>query len=88
VPVRLVGFNWSGTELGGRADNQKTADVCGMTWRTPLDPIGGSTVRYDDMYPRLASWGYNTIRLPISWNNLEPVAPVCGTGRSTSTRGI
>ena len=31
VPVRLVGFNWSGTELGGRADNQKTADVCGMT---------------------------------------------------------
>jgi hypothetical protein len=21
VPVRLVGFNWSGTDLGGRADN-------------------------------------------------------------------
>ena len=34
-PVRLVGFNWTGTENGGRSDTQKIADVCGVTWRTP-----------------------------------------------------
>ena len=75
-PVRLVGFNWSGTDVGGRADVQKTADVCGLVWRTPTDSIGGLAARYDDIYSRLAGWGYNTIRVPISWNNLEPVAPV------------
>ena len=36
-PVRLVGFNWTGMEGGGRNDFQKTADVCGRTWRTPAD---------------------------------------------------
>ena len=39
-PVRLVGFNWTGTEAGGRSDNQKTADACGAVWRTPSDPTG------------------------------------------------
>jgi aryl-phospho-beta-D-glucosidase BglC (GH1 family) len=75
-PVRLVGFNWSGTDVGGRADNQKTADVCGWTWRTPADSLNGLTITYDDAYTTIKSLGYNTIRLPISWNNLEPVAPV------------
>ena len=75
-PVRLVGFNWTGTENGGRNDNQKTADVCGKTWRTPADPIGGQSFNYDNIYQVIRDWGYNTLRVPISWNNLEPVAPV------------
>jgi aryl-phospho-beta-D-glucosidase BglC (GH1 family) len=73
-PVRLVGFNWAGTEQGGRNDASKTADACGTVWRTPADGINGMS--YDDMYQRIRDWGYNVLRLPISWNNLEPVAPV------------
>ena len=75
-PVRLVGFNWTGTENGGRSDNQKIADVCGNTWRTPADAIGGQSFTYDNFYQVVRDWGYNTIRVPVSWNNLEPVAPV------------
>lgn len=74
-PVRLVGFNWGGTDRGGRADYQKAPDVCGLVWRTPADPIVNG-VAFNDFYSNLRAWGYNTIRLPISWHNLEPVAPV------------
>ena len=73
-PVRLVGFNWSGMEQGGRSDALKATDVCGQVWRTPADGIGGQS--FDNMYQVLRDWGYNVIRLPISWNDLEPVAPV------------
>ena len=87
-PVRLVGFNWTGTENGGRSDNQKIADVCGNTWRTPADAIGGQSFNYDNIYQVIRDWGYNTIRVPISWNNLEPVPPVWSASRtSTSTPG-
>src|SRR6478735_3386034 len=73
-PVRLIGFNWSGTEQGGRNDYAKVPDACGSVWRTPSDGING--VYFDNMYQVVRDWGYNVIRLPISWNNLEPVAPV------------
>lgn len=84
-PVRLVGFNWAGTEQGGRNDMLKTADVCGTVWHTPADGINGVT--FDNMYQVLRDWGYNVIRLPISWNDLEPVAPVwnAGLGRYAHT---
>lgn len=75
-PVRLLGFNWSGTESGGRSDNQKIADVCGNTWRTPADSLHGLQINYDTMYQQIRSTGFNVIRLPISWNNLEPTPPV------------
>ncbi len=75
-PVRLVGFNWTGTENGGRADNQKTADVCGVSWRTPGDGLPGLSFSYDNLYQTIRDWGYNVLRIPVSWNNLEPVAPV------------
>jgi aryl-phospho-beta-D-glucosidase BglC (GH1 family)/PKD repeat protein len=75
-PVRLVGFNWTGTENGGRNDLLKTADQCGVTWRTPADRIGSSAFDFDNMYQVLHDWGYNVIRIPVSWNNLEPIAPV------------
>ena len=45
-------------------------------WRTPADKLPGFTFNYDNMYQVVHDWGYNTIRIPVSWNNLEPVAPV------------
>jgi aryl-phospho-beta-D-glucosidase BglC (GH1 family) len=74
-PVRLVGYNWTGMEAGGRNDFLKVADVCGFTWRTPADRLPGLTLVYDDFYQNLRNWGYNVIRLPMEWNNLEPIAP-------------
>ena len=74
-PVRLVGFNWTGMESGGRTDFQKAPDVCGSTWHTPADHLNGLTITYDDFYQNLRSWGYNVVRLPVQWNNLEPIAP-------------
>ena len=81
--VRLVGFNWNGTENGGRADKQKIADGCGVVWRTPADPIGGQSFNYDDAYTRIAALGYNVLRVPISWNNLEPIAPTWSAATGT-----
>ncbi|MCW2525313.1 MAG: glycosidase [Pseudonocardiales bacterium] len=73
-PVRLAGFNWAGMQQGGRSDTMKEADVCGAVWRTPADSASGVT--FKDFYSQIRRLGYNVIRLPISWNNLEPVAPV------------
>jgi aryl-phospho-beta-D-glucosidase BglC (GH1 family) len=75
-PVRLVGFTWTGTEIGGRDDQEKAADACGVTWRVPADPIGNQYGNYDSMYADIRASGYNVLRVPVSWNNLEPVAPV------------
>ena len=75
-PVRLLGFNWPGTPTGGRTDALKAKDDCGNVWRTPADKLSGLTFSYDNMYQVVHDWGYNTIRIPVSWNNLEPVAPV------------
>ncbi len=82
-PVRLVGFNWTGTENGGRTDKQKIPDACGETWATPADPLGGLPFNYDNSYQVIKDLGYNVLRVPISWNNLEPVAPVWDAGAST-----
>ncbi|MCU0279654.1 MAG: glycoside hydrolase family 5 protein, partial [Candidatus Nanopelagicales bacterium] len=82
-PVRLVGFNWTGTENGGRSDFLKSADVCGVSWRIPSDRIGGLPFDYDNMYQVIRDSGYNVIRIPVSWNNLEPIAPVWDVGSSS-----
>ncbi len=74
--VRLVGVNWTGTEGGGRADARKTTDACGAIWRTPADSIPGLVINYDNMYQVLHDWGFNVLRVPVSWNDLEPTAPV------------
>ena len=83
--MRLVGFNWTGTEFGGRADGEKSADACGVTWRVPADPIGSQFGNYDSMYTDIRNSGYNVIRVPVSWNNLEPTAPVWDEGSKTYT---
>ena len=74
-PVRLLGFNWEDLEQGGRKDYAKAIDACDLVWRTPADPIIDG-VAFNDFYANVRSWGYNTIRLPISWHNLEPLPPV------------
>ncbi len=84
-PVRLVGFTWTGTELGGRSDTEKSADECGLTWRVPADPIGSQFGNYDSMYADISAAGYNLLRIPVSWNNLEPVAPVWDEASRTAT---
>src|SRR3954453_6082505 len=72
-PVRLVGFNWAGTPAGGRRDNLDTPGACGKTSRRPGDSLGRPSFNYDDMYQRIKGSGYNVIRLPVSWQNLEPM---------------
>ena len=84
-PVRLVGFTWTGTEIGGRDDQEKAADACGATWRVPADPIGNQYGNYDNMYADIRASGYNVLRVPVSWNNLEPVAPVWDETSDTYT---
>jgi aryl-phospho-beta-D-glucosidase BglC (GH1 family) len=86
-PVRLLGFNWTGTEAGGRSDYLKQPDACSRVWRTPADRLPGVPVDYDNMYQVLHDWGFNTIRIPISWNDLEPQPPVWNdsTGRYVHT---
>jgi hypothetical protein len=83
LPVRLLGFNWPGTPPGGRTDALKAKDACGKVWRTPADHLPAYTFNYDNMYQVIHDWGYNTIRIPVAWHNLEPVAPVwdAATGR-------
>ena len=84
-PVRLVGFNWTGMEVGGRDDGEKSADACGVTWRVPADRIGSLFGNYDGIYADISASGYNVLRIPVSWNNLEPVAPVWDEDSSSYT---
>ena len=65
--VRLVGLNAMGLEYGTGTSN---ADQCRFGWGGE-DAGGFSTSEFDN----IASWGFNFVRLPVSWENLEPTAP-------------
>jgi aryl-phospho-beta-D-glucosidase BglC (GH1 family) len=74
-PVSLRGVNSSGMEwgagqewAGGRCEDKDHGCWSGMP---------------DEEYGNLENWGFNTVRLPISWANLEPEAPI-GDPRSAS----
>jgi hypothetical protein len=61
--VSLIGVNVDGLDFG--TGNPSTSpDSCGKGWSIP--PTSFSNV---------ASWGFNFVRIPISWENLEPTAP-------------
>jgi hypothetical protein len=45
-------------------------DPCRFGWGGQ-DAGGFSTSEFDN----IASWGFNSVRLPVSWENLEPTAP-------------
>lgn len=65
--VRLMGINVPGMERGsGRPDTTEGPDPCPSGWRTP--PPGAA--------PAVRRWGFNVVRLPFSWADLEPSPPV------------
>lgn len=66
--VRLVGVNAMGLEYGV---GTSSPDPCRFGWGGE-DAGGFSMSEFDD----IASWGFNLVRLPVSWENLEPTAPI------------
>lgn len=69
--VRLVGVNVMGLEYGVGTNSP---DTCRFGWGGE-DAGGYSISEFDN----IASWGFNSVRLPVSWENLEPTAPVLAT---------
>jgi len=67
--VQLSGLNVSGME----STNSQGSDVpgpCKSGWK----PLTSSEVQ------QIAAYGFNSVRLPVSWGNIEPTAPTAGTG--------
>lgn len=67
--VQLTGFNVEGME----STNAQGSDVpgeCNDAWR----PLSSAEVS------EIAAYGLKTVRLPISWGNVEPSAPIPGRG--------
>ena len=65
--VRLLGVNAMGLEYGVGTSRP---DACGFGWGG--EDAGGYSMKEFD---NIASWGFNAVRLPVSWENLEPTAP-------------
>jgi len=61
--VPLVGVNVDGLDFG-TGNPSTTPDSCGKGWSIP-----------STSFANVASWGFNFVRIPISWENLEPTAP-------------
>ena len=61
--VPLLGVDVDGLDFGTGTPST-SPDSCDKGWSIP----SGS-------FSDVASWGFNSIRVPISWNNLEPNAP-------------
>jgi cellulase (glycosyl hydrolase family 5) len=67
--IRLLGLHVSGMAAGsGLSRQEQLEDACGG-WATPDEGA----------YDQIASWGFNFVRIPISWSNLEPIAPGSGS---------
>jgi len=65
--IRLQGINVDGLDFG-TGSSWRTPDSCRKDWSIPLTSFGN-----------VASWGFNFVRIPISWENLEPTAPTLTT---------
>jgi hypothetical protein len=61
--VPLLGVDVDGLDFGTGTPTSNP-DACGRGYSVP----SGS-------FTDVASWGFNSIRVPISWSNLEPTAP-------------
>ena len=62
-PVPLVGVNVDGLDFG--TGNPSTApDPCGKGWG--IAPTS---------FANVAAWGFNFVRIPITWENIEPTPP-------------
>ncbi len=65
------GVNLSGLEYGAggkRLDDGSCPDKAHGCWSSP--PA--------NTYDNLQRWGFTVVRLPVSWANLEPIAPTSG----------
>jgi len=61
--VHLQGVNVDGLDFG-----------TGTSWRTP-DACRRGWSFQPSSFVNVASWGFNSVRIPISWENLEPTPP-------------
>jgi aryl-phospho-beta-D-glucosidase BglC (GH1 family) len=66
--VQLTGYNVTGME-STNPDGSNVPGRCNDGWR----PLTAAEV------DQIAGYGFNSVRLPISWGNLEPTAPTVGT---------
>jgi hypothetical protein len=66
-PVRLLSVNQSGAEYGA-----------GLPYVNATNPpqFGGYQFPANIEYTHLSNWGFNSVRLLISWANIEPAPPV------------
>jgi aryl-phospho-beta-D-glucosidase BglC (GH1 family) len=69
APVQLTGYNVTGME-STNPDGSDIPGKCNNAWR----PLTSSEVQ------QIAGYGFNAVRLPIAWGNLEPTAPTLGAG--------
>jgi len=61
--VPLLGVDVDGLDFG--TGNPSTSpDACGKGWSIPTSS-----------FTNVAAWGFNSVRIPISWENIEPTAP-------------
>lgn len=65
-PVRLLGVNMHGMQPGYGVPVERTPQKSGCYgWAVPPP----------SEYDNIEAWGFNSVRLPISWANLEPQPP-------------
>ena len=87
-PAPIVGpLHTAGTEIRDGQDRTVTfhgVNSSGLEWGAGQPGAGGScgsrlgcwALPAEREYPRLQTWGFNVVRVPVSWSNLEPAAPV------------
>jgi hypothetical protein len=64
--VRLIGVNLLGLQ-SSNDDGSTQPDQCNRSWRMPPDLETSAT--------NIEKWGFNVVRLPVAWANIEPQAP-------------
>jgi cellulase (glycosyl hydrolase family 5) len=62
--IRFTGINLQGMQISNDSGTAQP-DACGRAWRTPPQ----------DAAMNIRAWGFNSVRLPFAWANLEPVPP-------------
>ncbi len=71
-PVRLLGVSVQGMGKGQGLPSGNSQGIKGYSI-----PSGGT-------YPNISSWGFNSIRLPIAWADIEPTPPTVASDGSVT----
>jgi aryl-phospho-beta-D-glucosidase BglC (GH1 family) len=69
--VQLTGYNVTGME-SSNPDGSDVPGTCNNGWR----PLTSGEVA------QIAGYGFNSVRLPVAWGNIEPSPPTVGAGGS------